>query len=343
MAVQVPVIGGQRKVLNGVSTIRESKQLEIIADPHRVAILRMLMTKPCRLTDLGLALDRHPAWIRHHILRLLSAGLVDLAEEKIVANHHEKWYRASAQAYAVNMLLTADTGVETSIVVLGSDDPILRELATEVVGTGITPVSIGSLDGLIALRQGLADMAGCHLIDPDTDEYNSSYVRRLLPERPSALVTLAHREQGLVTAPGNPLILSEVIDLAREDVRFAARNPGSGTRIWVDKQLRKAGVDFDAVYAGTTVAMTHCEAAETVARGQADATIAIRSAAEDLGLGFVPLFHERYDLVIPVEHLEDTGIARVVDQMQTRAFRDQVAAMPGYDATHTGEKELVSV
>ena len=339
----VPVIGGKRRVLDGVSTIRESKQLEVIADPHRIAILRLLMAKPCRLTDLGLALDRHPAWIRHHILRLLSAGLVDLAEEKTVANHHEKWYRASAQAYAVNLLLTADTGADTSIVVLGSDDPALRELACEVVGTGMTPVSIGSLDGLIALRQGLADMAGCHLIDPDTDEYNSSYVRRLLPERPSVLVTLAHREQGLVTAAGNPLALSDVIDLAREDVRFTARNPGSGTRIWADKQLRKAGADLKSVYADASVATTHGAAAETVARGEADATIAIRSAAEDLGLGFVPLFHERYDLVIPQEHLEDPGISRVLEQMNTRAFRDKVGSMAGYDPTHTGDVEPVMV
>jgi putative molybdopterin biosynthesis protein len=186
-------------------------------------------------------------------------------------------------------------------------------------------------------------MAGCHLIDPDTDEYNASYVRRLLPERPSVLVTLAHREQGLVTAPGNPLILSDVTDLARGDVRFTARNPGSGTRIWADKQLRKAGVDLETVYAGASVATTHGAAAETVARGDADATIAIRSAAEDLGLGFVPLFHERYDLVIPLEHLEDPGIARVVDQMHTRAFREKVGSMAGYDPTHTGDVERIAV
>jgi putative molybdopterin biosynthesis protein len=330
--------------MDDIASLHTSDQLRAVADANRLAVLRLLMARPARLTDLGAAMARHPAWVRHHLLSLVRAGLVELVETRKVANRTEKWYRATSDAYSIHLLLVPDRGVSSPVLVLGSDDVALGELARQSTGPGsLTPVAIGSLDGLIALRQGLADMAGCHLVDPDGGEYNASYVRRLFPDRPVIMFTLAHREQGLITAPGNPLDLRAVEDVARPSVRFVARNPGSGTRLWVDRQLRAAGVDPDALGAGTVVATTHSAATRAVARGDADATVAVRAVAEAEGLDYSPLFFERYDLVVAADRVEEPAIATIIDRLGATGFRRRVGTLAGYDPSHTGDAERVAV
>ena len=318
------------------------EQLAALADPKRLMILRLLMAHPTRQVDLGNAIGKHPAWVHHHLMHLVRVGLVEMIEERKVANYTEKWYQASAAAYAVHLLVTPDTGVDSPLVVLGSDDLALRELINEDTGSGATSFPIGSLDGLIALRQGLADMAGAHLLDVD-GTYNSGYVRHLFPDRPMAMLTLAHREQGLVTAAGNPLSVSDISDLTRPDVRFAARNPGSGTSVWLEEKLREIGVDPIAVTGRASVtASTHSAAAEAVAHGTADATIAIRAVAEELGLHFTPLFHERYDLILAADRLDEPAIAHILELLSESGFKRAVGALPGYDASDTGSEQVVT-
>ena len=325
-----------------LANISLDERLAAMADPSRLTILRLLMARPGRLVDLGEAMGKHRAWVRHHLMKLVDVGLVELIEVRKVVNVTEKWYRATAAAYAAHVLVVPDTGDARPVVILGSDDLALRALASEPKEAGLVPVSVGSLDGLVALRQGLADMAGCHLLDVD-GTYNGPYVRHLFPDRSVVMITLAHREQGLVTASGNPLGLRGVEDLIRPGVRIVARNAGSGTRVWLDQRLRALGVDPEAVMSSaTTTASTHAAAVEAIAAGRADAAIAIRAAAEQAGLEFTPLFHERYDLVVAADRLDDPGIARIAERLQERGFRRKVGALAGYDPTHTGDEERIT-
>ena len=150
-----------------VGTISEQAQLAALADDHRRAILRRLMCGPSTLSRLGRDFDKHPAWIRHHLKRLEAVGLVEPAGERATRNFTEKFYRACAGAYTINMLIGPDTGEARLVMVLGSDDFALELLASEASAAGtaqVLPAAIGSLDGLIALRQGLADVAGCHVL-----------------------------------------------------------------------------------------------------------------------------------------------------------------------------------
>ncbi len=319
------------------------EQLEAMADPRRLMILRVLMAKAARQVDVAAALGKHPAWIRHHLLRLLRVGLVELVEERKVANYTEKWYRATADAFAAHVLVTADTGVPCPVVVLGSDDLALSKLTQEDKAPGMTSVALGSLDGLIALRQGLADMAGSHLLGED-GTYNAEYVRHLFPDKAMTMVTLAHREQGLVTAVGNPLKLTTVADIARPGIRLAARNPGSGTAVWLERKLREAGADpVEVMDRASIVAKTHSDAVMAVSGGKADVTVAIRAVAEEYGLHFMPLFEERFDLIMPTDRIDEPSIAHVIDLLTKSGFKRKVGALPGYATRDTGCEQSVAL
>ncbi|MEN6431059.1 MAG: substrate-binding domain-containing protein, partial [Coriobacteriales bacterium] len=323
-----------------------NEQLVTIADDARLAILRRVMARPLTITQLGEMFGRHPAWIRHHILMLQRAGLVELAEERQVRNYTEKYYRASARAYRADVLIVPDAGDNPEVVVLGSHDLALQSLADVTAASGgpaVVPVAIGSLDGLIALRQGLADVAGCHLLDTDSDDYNAPYVRHLFPDRQVTMFTLAHREQGLITAPGNPLGLRSLDDVVAKRVRIANRNPGSGTRIWVDRKLRSLGIDPEDLPGSESVHYTHSGAARAVQRHEADVTVGLRAAATSRGLGFVPLFMERFDLVIAPDALDAPKLDPLLNMLEGRAFKKRVSAFDGYDPTHTGEEFRVAV
>jgi molybdate-binding protein len=323
--------------------IGTGQQLAAIAEPTRMAILRRLIASPATLTQLSSALGSYPALVRHHLKSLESVGLVLLDHESVVRNYTEKYYRASASAYETHMLVVADTGAALPITVLGSHDLALEALAGLVnVSLGertIVPVAIGSLDGLVAMRQGLADVVGCHLFDPEADDYNLPYIRHLLPDRDVIVVTLAHREQGLMLAPGNPLGIREIEDLTRPDVDFVNRNAGSGTRIWLDHRLQSAGLPPSAISGYETVVSTHSDAARTVASGSAHVALGIRAAAIAAGLDFLPLFRERFDLVVDSTRRGET-VERLLDELTSPGFGKQVRRIGGYDTAETGNKVM---
>jgi putative molybdopterin biosynthesis protein len=316
-------------------------QLAALADEHRLAILRRLMCGPSTLSRLGRDFDRHPAWIRHHLKRLEAVGLVEPAGEQTCGNYTEKFYRASAGAFSVHMLVAPATGSREPIMVLGSDDFALQILASDLnEGPGsfeIVPSAIGSLDGLIALRQGLADVAGCHLFDAAADEYNAPFLRHLFPDRAVDMVTLAHREQGLMTPADATFTVTEVRDLVGSGLRFANRNPGSGTRVWLDAHLRSAGIRPEEIDGYGTELRTHTDVALAVASGQADAGLGVRAAAHAFGLRFTPLFMERYDLVFAADRADDEAYTRLRERLETKAFRSEVGRLSGYDPEHTGD------
>ena len=327
--------------MDKLRVVSRSDELAALSNEHRLALLRRLMCGPSTISRLGRDFDRHPAWIRHHLKCLEAVGLVEPAWEKTTRNYTEKFYRAAAGAFEVHLLLTADSGGRSMTVALGSDDLALQLLADELNDEAgdfqIAAASVGSLDGLIALRQGLADMAGCHLLDSETDEYNVPYLRRLFPDRPVDVVTLAYREQGFACAPGAKGSVRTLTDLADTGVRFANRNTGSGTRVWLDMHLREMGIAHDRILGYEDELRTHGEVAAAIASGTADVGLVIRAAAEEYGLGFTPLFTERYDLVIDAGRAEEESLARIRDHLDSRRFRREVSKLRGYDSGHTGE------
>lgn len=197
----------------------------------------------------------------------------------------------------------------------------------------------GSLGGLMALAAGEADIAGCHLWDEETQTYNVPYVRRLFPGRRIPLVTLARRRVGLVLPPGNPLELRGLRDLCRQNVRFVNRQIGSGTRVWLDIELRKAGLSSTAISGYERQVATHSEVAGLVAEGEADAGIALEGSALAYGLDFLPLTVEVYDLA--VIDLDAPGIAELIAWLVTPEAAEVVASFGGYLAEQTGRVHWV--
>jgi len=222
--------------MKDLGVIDQQVQLSAIADPRRLAILRMLMLRPMTLTQIGQRIDKHPAWVRHHVQVLVTAGLVQLVEERVVRNYTEKYYAATAGAFEAHMVIAPGSDEPRTLIALGSHDLGLALLSEDVESShvGLISVPVGSLDGLIALRQGLCDIAGCHLFDDERNEYNTPFLRHLFPDIPVLAVTLAYREQGLITAPGNPLGLRGIADLgarrgSASPIATRAQAPGFGS------------------------------------------------------------------------------------------------------------------
>ena len=152
------------------------------------------------------------------------------------------------------------------------------------------------------------------------------------------VITLAYRTQGLIVAAGNPKSIKSIADLSRSGVRFVNRNAGSGTRLWLDAELRKRDIPSDAIHGYETVVKTHSEAAILIETGKADVSLGLRAAAHQHGLDFVPLFEERYDLVLPRE--QEKVLMPVLDYLQTLDFRKSLDALTGYNPAHSGEQIL---
>lgn len=326
--------------MDHLRSIDRLEAVRAVSEPHRMEIIRLLLAGPHTLTSLGRALDRHPAWIRHHVQALEAVGLVRLAEERKTRNFVEKFYVASAAAFTISLLIRPDDRERPSLVALVSHDLAVEMLADRDLAGGVNlmPAVTGSLDSLIGVRQGLADMAGCHLLDADTGEFNIPYARHMFPDRDIVVVTLAHREQGLMVAPGNPLALRDITHISDGRVRFVNRNRGSGTRMWIDRHLAHAGIPASSVAGYETMVDTHTQVARMIAAGEADAGIGIAAAAEQFGLDFIPLFQERYDLVVPEDIYRTRQVEPLFEVLHTKAFRTSVSKIRGYDSTGMGSE-----
>lgn len=238
-------------------------------------------------------------------------------------------------------LLKSLADVKNTIVAVGSHDISLDILASELKRKHpqltLSSAHVGSIGGLMALKRGEAHLAGIHLLDEETGEYNSSYVRRYLPDTETVLVTLVFREQGLLVAPGNPKTIGGVEDLTRPEIAFINRQRGAGTRILLDYRLKESGIDPDSISGYEREEYTHMAVAAAVLEGSADAGMGIRAAANALGLDFVPVTTERYDLAIPASLYDTPPIAALLDTVHTEAFREKVASLGGYDTSRAGE------
>jgi len=198
--------------------------------------------------------------------------------------------------------------------------------------------NVGSMGGLIALRDGLCHLAGSHLLDPDTGAYTLSYVDRILAGRDVAVVRLVHREQGLLVAPGNPLGLSGVADLARPGLRYVNRQRGAGTRVLLDYELARTGTDPDAIAGYGREEPTHLAVAAAIASGRADCGMGVFAAARAFGLDFVPVTSEPYDLVLEQGSLEHSVLAPFWELLASEEFRSAVEDLGGYDTAEMGRR-----
>jgi molybdate-binding protein/DNA-binding transcriptional regulator YhcF (GntR family) len=224
----------------------------------------------------------------------------------------------------------------------GSHDLALEALWAQArrchPGLALEPRYVGSLDGLLALLHGEAGLAGAHLLDEESGEYNLPVLRRLFVGAPLCVVTLAEREQGLILARGNPLRIGGCADLARPEVRFVNRQPGSGTRSLLDHSLRRLAVNPSEIEGYGRVVPTHLAVAAAVAEGSADAGLGIRAAARAFDLDFLPLARERFDLVLLAADRDASPIAELLAVLAGEEFRSVVAQIGGYDTAHSGEE-----
>jgi putative molybdopterin biosynthesis protein len=237
-------------------------------------------------------------------------------------------------------LLRPLSEIDETAVVIGSHDIALDVLANHLKvkypGAGLSSAHVGSLGGLLALQRGEAHLAGTHLLDEATGEYNVSYIQKHLPGHGAVLLNLAYREQGFITAPGNPDRITGFEDLAREGIRFVNRQRGAGTRVLLDYHLRLAGIRPEQVDGYGREEYTHMAVAAAVASGTAECGLGIRAAASALGLGFVPVAEERYDLCILKEYWDKPLVRRLLDVVDDPGFRAAVQALGGYDLRDCG-------
>jgi putative molybdopterin biosynthesis protein len=228
--------------------------------------------------------------------------------------------------------------IKRTILAIGSHDITLDVMAQFLAARGrrLASANVGSLGGLVALRRGEAHLAGSHLLDPESGEYNLSYIRQYLPEIPVRVVALVGREQGLLVAPGNPKGLKSLEDLGNPDIQFVNRQRGAGTRVLLDYHLGKLGLAPEAISGYAQEEFTHLTVAAAVASGRADCGLGIAAAAQALNLDFVPLFQERYDLVVPKTIAESDLLAPLWALLEDNEFQDMVAGLPGYDVSVMG-------
>lgn len=318
-----------------VEPINSFDKIKLLADSRRMDILRLLMASPATLTHLARTLKQSPAWIRHHILTLESADLIEVSEVRKTGRVTEKFYRAKADALLLQEVILPKTK-KPAVVFSGSHDLALEDIA-EHIEKHVTLLSmpVGSLDGLVNLRQGLCQVSGSHLLDV-SGEYNTPFIRHLFPDRDVEIVTLAYRTQGLMLPKGNPKGVKKISDVAGQNVRFVNRNAGSGTRIWFDTELKRLRIPTEVINGYDREVKTHTESADLIVGNKADAALGLQAAAYQHGLDFIPLFEERYDLVLPREN--EQILMPVLDYLQTSAFRNSLASLTGYNTAHSGEQ-----
>lgn len=238
-------------------------------------------------------------------------------------------------------LYCSQRDLERTIFCSGSHDLTLDLIGQYLAGADRKFISsnIGSQGGLIALKRGEAHLAGCHLLDSESGEYNISYLEQYLSGMSLRLVGLVGREQGLLVKKGNPMGLKCLEDLTQENpkVYFINRQRGSGTRVLLDYHLDQSGIARELIRGYNQEEYTHLGVAAAIASGRADCGLGIKAAAQTLDLEFIPLFQERYDLVIPGEHIKSGLLAPLFDLLNNPNFQNSVKNMPGYDVTVMGK------
>ncbi len=250
----------------------------------------------------------------------------------------DEWILASAKQNTAVSPKPSISG--NQLVVAGSNDIALELLTKNVTiqypDYTISISNLGSLGGLIALQNGNCHVAASHLLDVETGDYNSSFVKKHFPDLSISILNLAHREQGLIVREGNPLKIKTLGHLANKKVRFINRQEGSGTRVLLDYGFKEIGIDPADVSGYSKVAYTHMEVALEVFSGSADVGLGILAAAKLLNLDFIPFTTERFDLIIPNDRYEAKPIKALREVLSSDEFKLRITQMGGYETRDTG-------
>lgn len=238
-------------------------------------------------------------------------------------------------------LLSTPEKLQNTLVVIGSHDPLLDEVADMMHRADPTVFMssshVGSMGGIMAIRRGEAHAGGCHLLDTETGVYNLSFLKKYFPNGGIRLVRCVGRQQGLMLAKGNPLDIKEFADIAKNGVRYVNRQKGSGTRVLMDYLCEQYAVNVGDIYGYEREELTHTSVAAQIANGSADAGMGIYSAAQLYDLDFLPICIEEYDLIIPDHAWETLVVQQLIATLKSPAFREKMLAMGGYTVDHPGE------
>lgn len=237
-------------------------------------------------------------------------------------------------------MIRSRSQVEDTLVAIGSHDNILDLLANhlhrQTPPIRLSSAHVGSLGGIMAIKRGEAHLGGTHLLDEQSGDYNISFIKRFLADMSLHLVNLCYREQGFIVAPGNPLNIETFDDIVSAGHLFINRQKGAGTRLLTDKVLRDSGLDPEQIAGYDHEEYTHMNVAAAISGGSADVGMGIRAAAQALGLDFVPVAEERYDLIIPVAFIDEPKIKATLDLLNNRSFRSDIEKLGGYNLRDCG-------
>ena len=231
--------------------------------------------------------------------------------------------------------------IKNNIIVTGSHDLVLdtlrNELREEFSDFNLVSFNVGSMGGLLALKQKRTHLATAHLLDPESGEYNFPYIKKMLPQSELIVVNLTYREQGIMVKRGNPKNIKGIDDLVKKDIKFINRQKGSGTRVLLDYLLKKKGINPLDIQGYSKEEYTHLMVASAVAEGSVDAGLGILSAAKAFQLDFVPVAKERYDIIIPKEYYSSLKIQKLLTIIRSEKFRKKVLNLGGYDLSQSGK------
>jgi molybdate-binding protein/DNA-binding transcriptional regulator YhcF (GntR family) len=302
----------------------------------------------------GRASDPHLLTIRQtRLSNMMSSGILEALSqgysleevEAAFSTHLDRWREEQKDSAQPAKAPSKRAAKGKTLVIVASHDLALNMLVARLrqknPGIRINVTYAGSLGGLIALQEGRADLAGIHLLDAETGEYNYPYVKHLLPGREMAIVHLACRIQGLMFASGNPKQIRSLEDLRRPEITLINRQKGSGTRILLDQELHQLGIVPSHVKGYAHEVETHFAIARSIAAGKADVGLGIEAAARACHIDFLPLFKERYDLVIPVEDYRGKRLTRLLGIIASKDFHKAVTEAGGYDTSETGTTTFV--
>jgi putative molybdopterin biosynthesis protein len=244
-----------------------------------------------------------------------------------------------AQAEVKVRLYRTSAEIDRTLFVIGSHDVTIDLLAQHLAGMDrrLVSANVGSLAGLMALKRGEAHFCGSHLLDPDSGIYNLTYIKQYLSGQSIVVVGFVERQQGLLVKVGNPKKLFRIEDLIKPDVTFINRQHGAGTRVLLDHQLSTSGITPDSIRGYDQEEYTHLAVAAAVKSGRADCGLGIAAAADALGLDFIPLYLEEYQLIIPRDYYYSGLLSPLRDILDDNRFHGEVEKLPGYNTSKMGQ------
>ncbi len=323
-----------------VPLVRQWLGLPPLATSRVEAVSTQKITSPIGDDDyLRVALAQIDGRLQATPLRRGAGVITSLVEADGLA-HIPRFHEGVDRGGALNISLYRPLAlIKRTLLIMGSHDPMLDLLATHLrrhaSNQRIVSANVGSIGGLIALRRGEAHIAGCHLFHPESATYNIPYIQRYLPNEPIMLVTFAEREQGLILPAGNPKGIQSVADLP--GARAINRQRGAGTRLLFDHLLAQHQIAADEIAGYEHEAYTHLAVAAAVADGIGDYGMGLRGAAEAMGLDFIGLAWERFDLALPRRRLEKPGVQALLEILNDVAFKRELGAQSGYRSDETGQ------